>query len=123
MPRPLPRFTVRALMSGVAIATLVLAGIVIPLHRLRMADYHRNRATVLEREATQGELMCMTPKEPEGPYIEAVTEMYGAEAGRMQKRAFEHRRLVRAYRRLAYRPWLPVVADPPDSDRKGKKGA
>ena len=116
-----PRFTVRALMSGVAIAAPALAGIAIPLHRLGMADYHRTRATFLEREATQGELMCMTPKQPEGPYIEAVTEIYGAEAGRMQKRAFDHRRLARAYRRLAYRPWLPVVADPPDSDHKGKK--
>ena len=122
MWRPRPRFTVQGLMIGVAIAGLALAGIAIPLHRLRMADYHRDRATILEREATREELMCMTPKEPEGPYIEAVTEIYGAEAGRMQKRAFEHRRLARAYRRLAYRPWLPVVADPPDSDRKGKRG-
>jgi hypothetical protein len=120
MWRLLSRFTVRGLISGGAIAALVLAGIVIPLHRLCVADYHRNRATFLEREATRGELMCMTPKEPEGPYIEAVTEMYGADAGRMQERAFEHRRLARAYRRLAYRPWRPVVADSPDSDRKGK---
>ena len=122
MRRPRPRFTVRGLMIGVAIAALALAGTAIPLHRLRMADYHRGRATILEREATRGELMCMSPREPEGPYIEAITEIYGAEAGRMQKRAFEHRRLARAYRRLAYRPWLPVVADLPDSDRKGKKG-
>ena len=122
MWRARPRFTVCGLMIGVAIAALALAGIAIPLHRLRMADYHRNRATFLEREATRGELMCMTPREPEGPYIAAVTELYGAEAGRMQQRAFAHRRLARAYRRLAYRPWRPVVADPPDSDRKGKKG-
>ena len=106
MWRPRPRSMVRGPMIGVAIAALALAGIAIPLHRLRMADYHRDRATILEREATRGELMCMTPKEPEGPYIEAVTEIYGAEAGRMQKRDFKHRRLARAYRRLAYRPWL-----------------
>ena len=71
----------RGLMIGVAVAALALAGIAIPLHRLRMADYHRNRATIFEREATREELMCMTPKDPEGPYIEAVTEIFGAEAG------------------------------------------
>ena len=81
MWRPRPRFTVRGLMIGVAIAALALAGVAIPLHRLRMADYHRDRATILEREATRGELMCMTPKEPEGPYIEAITEIYRCRGG------------------------------------------
>jgi hypothetical protein len=101
-------------MLGVAVAAVALAGIVIPLHRLRMAEYHRTRAAILEDEATHDELMCMTPKSPEGPYIEAVTELYGAEAGLAQKRAFAHRRLARAYARVAHRPWLPGPTDPPD---------
>ena len=119
---PRPRFTVRGLMIGVAIVALALAGIAIPLHRLRMADYHRDRATILESEATRGELMCMTPQEPEGPYIEAGHRNLWGRGGPMQKRAFEHRRLARAYRRLAYRPWLPVVADPPESTARERSG-
>ena len=116
MPESPARFTVQRVMIGVAILTLACAGFVTPFHRLRLANYHRAMAAILEEEATQGELMCMTPKDPEGPYIQAVTALYGAKAGLAQKQVFYHRRLARAYRWAAFRPWLPVTVVPPDGE-------
>jgi hypothetical protein len=103
----------RTLLIGVAIAALAFTAVVIPFHRHQMANYHRARGAILSEQATHGELMCMTPLYPEPGYVAAVAEVYGPEAGRAQQQAFEHIRLARAYRRIAYCFWLPDPIEPP----------
>ena len=109
-----PRMTIRRWMIVVAVAATAVAGVAIPLHRLRLADHHRDVSIMLELQATGGKQRYEAPEHLEGAYVEAVRRTYGDEAAGVQERAFAHRRLARAYRRLAYRPWLPVEPDPPE---------
>ncbi len=109
------RLMSRDMMIGVVSVTIGVPGVVIPFHRLRRAEYHSARALILSQEATGGELMCMTPLNPEATYIEAVANAYGPEAGEKQRRAFAHRRLAGAYLQAVYRPWLPGPTEPPDN--------
>ena len=110
-----PRFTVRRLMIGVAIAAILLGGSLRGSRLWKRSEFFGSRAAShevavkrLSRHVFIAEYALKTRT------AEFEARMWATQAEFSRKQLAHHRNLARKYRRAAARPWLRVANDPPE---------